>query len=194
MITRTKSQEDWYGVSGIIKVTPSTIWEAAVLVLLMIRIYDISRYDDLRKHNRNIPSFMTNGSVIQVTLQVTAWEILVYSYIIQMDSGSMISFMKNGSGVQTILKLHFNSLNGCNNGISDIRGLRIGLIWKVANDEHRDFHGNWYRRSSNFKVLLRKLERLILVLLMGHLWCMSLKWAQGTWYMCQVPNYYYYYG
>jgi hypothetical protein len=115
-------------------------------------------------------SWRTNGSGIQVTLRVllTAWEIFVY--IIKINPGGMITlldFMKNGSGVQTILKPYLSSLIGCNNGITDIRGLRIALIWWVANDKHRDFHGNWYRRSSNFKVLLRKLERLILVLLMG---------------------------
>jgi hypothetical protein len=40
--TCTMFHEDWFGDSGNIKVITSTIWEAAILILLTESIYDIS--------------------------------------------------------------------------------------------------------------------------------------------------------
>jgi hypothetical protein len=45
-------------------------WEAAVLVLLMGRIYDVCRWDVFRWHDIYTPSFMTIGSGIRVILRV----------------------------------------------------------------------------------------------------------------------------
>jgi hypothetical protein len=47
----TKFHEDWFGHSGNIKVIASTIWEAAVLVLLMGAIYEVRYLDGLRWHD-----------------------------------------------------------------------------------------------------------------------------------------------
>jgi hypothetical protein len=44
----------------------STMWEDAVLVLLMVRIYDAHRWDDLRWHDIYVLSFMTIDSGIWV--------------------------------------------------------------------------------------------------------------------------------
>jgi hypothetical protein len=52
------------------KVIISTIWEASVFVLLMGRVYDVCRWDDVRWHDTYIPSFMTIGSGIQIILKV----------------------------------------------------------------------------------------------------------------------------
>jgi hypothetical protein len=62
--------EDWYGHSGNIKVIPSTIWETAVLILLMGRIYNVCLWDYLRGHDIYAPSFKTVDSGIQVILSV----------------------------------------------------------------------------------------------------------------------------
>jgi hypothetical protein len=67
---RTKFHEDWSRNSGNIKVITTTIGEAAVLVLLMGRIYDICRLYDLRWHDTHKPSFIAIDSGIQVILRV----------------------------------------------------------------------------------------------------------------------------
>jgi hypothetical protein len=66
----TKFYENCFGHSGNIKVITSTILEAVVLALLMGRIYDVCRCDDLRCHDINIPSLMMIGSVIQVIIRM----------------------------------------------------------------------------------------------------------------------------
>jgi hypothetical protein len=43
-----KFHEDWFGHSRNIKVITSTVWETAVLVLLMGVIYEVQHWDDLR--------------------------------------------------------------------------------------------------------------------------------------------------
>jgi hypothetical protein len=48
---RTEFHEDWLGHSGNIKVITSTIWEAAVLVLLTGAIYEVRCLDGLRWHD-----------------------------------------------------------------------------------------------------------------------------------------------
>jgi hypothetical protein len=53
-----------------IQALTSTVWEAAMLVLLIGRIYDVCHLDDLRWYNMYIPSFMTIGSGIAVILKV----------------------------------------------------------------------------------------------------------------------------
>jgi hypothetical protein len=48
------------------------------------------------------------------------------SYAIEMGSGGIIyirSFMKTGTGVQTILRSCFNNMRGCNIGITERRDL-----------------------------------------------------------------------
>jgi hypothetical protein len=67
---RTKFHQNWFRHSGNIKVIISTIWEAAVLVLLMGRICDVCRWDNLRWHDTHIPRFMKIGSGIKVILRV----------------------------------------------------------------------------------------------------------------------------
>jgi hypothetical protein len=60
------------------KSVENTIWEAATLVLLMGVFYEVHRLDGLRWHDIcigsggmiKIPSFMTIGSGIRVTLRV----------------------------------------------------------------------------------------------------------------------------
>jgi hypothetical protein len=66
---RTKFIEDRFGYSGNINVITCTLWDAAVSVVPMGRIYD-GCWDDLRWHGAYIPSFMTIGLVIQVILRV----------------------------------------------------------------------------------------------------------------------------
>jgi hypothetical protein len=43
--------ENWFGYSGYIKIITLTIREAAVLVLLMGRVYDVCHRDGLRWHD-----------------------------------------------------------------------------------------------------------------------------------------------
>jgi hypothetical protein len=57
-------------ISGNIKVIILTTWEAAVIVLLMERMYDICRSDDLSWHDTCVPSIMTIGSGIEVKFGV----------------------------------------------------------------------------------------------------------------------------
>jgi hypothetical protein len=52
------------------KFITSTILKAAILVVLTGRIYDTYPWDDLRRHDIYIPSFMTIDSGIHVILRV----------------------------------------------------------------------------------------------------------------------------
>jgi hypothetical protein len=70
MIIRIKFHEDLFGHSGNINVITSTIYEAALLVLLMGWIYDVCRRDDLRCYDIYFRSFMAIGSIIRVILKV----------------------------------------------------------------------------------------------------------------------------
>jgi hypothetical protein len=122
-----------------IKDITSTIWGAAVLVLLMGRIYDLCRWDDLRRHDTYIPSFMKIDSGIQVILRVLLeqleklwclyyrWEGFL-KYAIEMTSGGMTympSFMKIGAGVHAMLRFCLRNRRRCNVGITDKRDLWI---------------------------------------------------------------------
>jgi hypothetical protein len=60
----TQFHEEWLGHSGNVEVITSTIWEAAVLVLVVGRTYDVYRWDYLRWYDTYMPSFMTIGSEI----------------------------------------------------------------------------------------------------------------------------------
>jgi hypothetical protein len=59
----TKFHDDRFGHSSNVKGITSTIWEAAVLVLLMERMYEIYRLDDLRCHDIHIKSHDDRFSV-----------------------------------------------------------------------------------------------------------------------------------
>jgi hypothetical protein len=64
-----KFHDDWFRNSSNIKGITSTIWEAALLILLMRGIYDVRHWDDLRWHDIYIPSFLKIGTCAQAILR-----------------------------------------------------------------------------------------------------------------------------
>jgi hypothetical protein len=64
------------------------------------------------------------------------------------------SFINIDAGFQAILRVYLRNLGGCNVGITDL------IDCFVQQDVHTKFHEDWYRRSSNIKVLPQKSERL----------------------------------
>jgi hypothetical protein len=72
------------------------------------------------------------------------------------------SFMTIGSGIQLILRVHPKNLGGCGVGITVGGDLYCTTLrWpQVAWYMHAKCHEDWYRCSSNTKVLPQQFERL----------------------------------
>jgi hypothetical protein len=167
----TKLHEDWFLLSGNIKVIALTIWKAAVLVLLMRRIYDVCHCDDFRWHDTYIPCFIT-----------IIWQINGFlMYATEMASGGMIhipSLMMISSDIHVILRFCLSNLNDCNICITDERDL-----WSAS---LRWLHVAWNTYGTGVQSTLRFSLRNLRGCNVGitkarDSWTMPLRWAQVPW-------------
>jgi hypothetical protein len=105
------------------------------MVLLIGRIYDVCHWEHLS--DIWIPSLMTTGSGIREILTWTIWEAtmlvslmrIVYDECHWEESVAWhicTSFMKTGTAVHTLLRLHLRNMRGCN------LVLLMGEIYKCA--------------------------------------------------------------
>jgi hypothetical protein len=122
----SKFNKDWFGYWCNIKVITSTIWETAVLVLLMGRIYDVRRWDDFRWHDINTKfhndrfrnssnnkdnTWTIGEAVVSVLLMegiydVHRWD--GFRWMIYLSS-----FMNIGSGFQAIFRFCLRNWRCC---------------------------------------------------------------------------------
>jgi hypothetical protein len=192
----TKFHEGWCGHSGSIKLITSTIWEAAVLVLLMGIINDVCRWVELRWHDTYVPR--TFGSAVQVILRVLPqqferlwywyywWEGFL-KYTTEMTSRGMIYLpvlMLICWGIRVILRLlpkQFERLwcwFYCW-GVFMMCALKWPQMeWCI----HTMFCEVWYRRSSNIKVLLQQFDCHVGIMNGRDLWSILFRWTHVTWY------------
>jgi hypothetical protein len=136
----TKFYKNWFGHSGNIKVVASTIWEAAVLVLLMWKIYDVCDWDVMtyayQVHNpwfrlssnvKNIKSTIWEAAVLVLLMRGICdlrywdglrWHNIVACSILETPFGLLLRF------ITTSLVIITNSFTMC----SDPLTLRLGAV------------------------------------------------------------------
>jgi hypothetical protein len=110
IILRIKFHDYWFGNSGNIKVITSTIWEAAVLVLLTGSIHDVCHWDDLTWHDI-VTTFhkdwyrRSSNNLNGCNVGITEGRDFI-NCAVKLGSGAMIylsSFIKTCSGVHKLL-------------------------------------------------------------------------------------------
>jgi hypothetical protein len=112
------------------EVSKNSVWEDAMLVLLMDMICDVHRRDDLRWHDIHIKShndqfrhWVNIKCITPTTGEDIGGDFMIYA--IEMASCVMIylpSFMKIGKGIHVILRFCLNNFRGFNVGITDGKG------------------------------------------------------------------------
>jgi hypothetical protein len=140
----------------------------------MGRIYDVCRWDDIRWHDINrfhdhrFRNSTNTKALSQKFLRLQCWYYCWELRICDVHRGMMYltkiheywyRFSNNTKGI------YLNSFRGYSAGITDERDLsRTPLKWpQVAYYIRTKFREDWFRRSSNIKVV----QKFVLVLLMG---------------------------
>jgi hypothetical protein len=88
---RTKFHDDWFRHSSNVKLITSVVWEAALLVLLMGRIYEV-RFEMASCDMLCVPSFMWSVQAVQwyKFIVSTIWEAAVLVLVVFQHTQSSI--------------------------------------------------------------------------------------------------------